>query len=203
MDIRTFNDAIAAAVRVDRAAKGIAPALFALAKSENCESKADFYAKCSAAEAFIRSAEAGELQWTEDNLPRCWIQAKSDIAAGLARGLNPNEYPNYLAFKNAKVSMNKGNDPERPEREGESDTENGSKPQAVPNSGKDSTAPMSAVPEDLKDLTRYLAPLPELSRAKVVKAITAQAKTAYDTHLAGLNKGERDKAKATAAKATG
>ncbi len=187
-----YREVMIAACDAENRVASVAASLFGLAKQ--CKSVDEFLAGCEDAEGYIQSEQAGSNRWEPDKLPRCWIQAKSNIAAGMRAGLSPAQYKSEKAFRTAKVEHNKAKKEatknERPDRDASGEPEpQGTKP----------LADIPMIPDDLREMVKYLKILPELSRAKVVKDLTKQAKQAHDTYLAGLEEGERRKAKAKVA----
>jgi len=98
----TFRGVIGAFIVAERKQQGAASDLFKLAKS--CADVTEFARKCEEAEDFYLSIEAGQMQCKE--LPRKYIQAKSDIRGGFRAGLDFRKIKSYHAMKNAKAAAN-------------------------------------------------------------------------------------------------
>lgn len=192
----TFRSVLVNAINAERSVGGVCNDLFMLAR--RCSNVTEFLAKCESEEAWAQSAEAGQSR--VDEIPTCWTQAKSDIKAAMNQGHNLNNFPSYSKMKAAKVETNRA-------RQGNPGT-NKASPAAGPHREREGVVVQSVddaikagivvdakstelLPPDLRDLIKYLRPLPELSRAKVVKDITRMAKTVHDTYFQSKAEGER------------
>lgn len=201
LKLDTFNDILVSYVELDRdfnkRAGTLSSALLALAV--NCTDAEDFLAQCKGAETWIKSGDAGTHRIPDEGkLPRAFVQARSDIAAGLRLGLNPVDFTTLSAFKTAKVNRNKASEAasnvsrkdkgdSRPSQSAERSDNDTSPEKAVP------ISPLSQVlsAKEQIALTKYLAVLPDLSRSRAVKEILRLAKAAHDTHINGVKEGER------------
>lgn len=184
--VLSTRDIMVNAVRGDRLNEGITPALFAYAKTSSGVDA--FLAGCEEAEVWIRTDAAEADKWDEPKLPRRWIEAKSNIAAGMRAGLAPVNYGNEYAMRMAKIEVNKakkGLPSESPDKEREST------PEAQ---GTVMLADMPVIPDDLTELIGYLATLPELSRQKEVRHLTNHAKQTAANHAKGSKKGQQHQA---------
>lgn len=65
-----------------------------------------FNAACKEQMQWLKSDEAGKNK--VDKIPRCFVQAKSDIIGAMKEGLNPASFKNYANLKEAKVEARKG-----------------------------------------------------------------------------------------------
>jgi hypothetical protein len=99
----TFRGVMSAAVVAERKAASVASDLFRLAR--RCENPDQFEAKCQMEEEWVISEEAGQMRCIE--IPRCWVQAKSDIRGAWKAGLDLTNFPSYYKMKAAKVEANK------------------------------------------------------------------------------------------------
>jgi hypothetical protein len=163
-----ITDAVNTETIYSKGSGSVASALFALAKS--CNSSDDFSSGCATAEKWLKSEEAGAIRLVEGGrLPRCWVQAKSNIAAGLNQGLNPNDYKTASAFKKAKVEGNKA---------AEKVAEIGVK-DALHSVTLQSDSPMSA---PMAELVAIVAKLSNQQASKMIANWTSQAKSALNKH---------------------
>ena len=70
---------------------------------------AAFDMHCKNETSWLKSPEGAQACKTKEvkKVPRSFIQAKSDIIAGMKLGLNPQDFSTYSLFKKAKVELNK------------------------------------------------------------------------------------------------
>jgi len=99
----THKGVLGAFIVAERKQQGAASDLFKLAK--RCKDQVEFIRRCEEAEDFYLSDEAGQMKIKE--LPRKYIQAKSDIKGGFKAGLDFTRIKSYHAMKNAKGEANK------------------------------------------------------------------------------------------------
>ncbi len=188
----SYNNILAESVKLERGyakrAGTLSSALLALAGS--CETAGAFIDKMNEAEAWVRTAEAGDVRLAEGiKMPRAWVQAKSDIVAGLKLGLNPVDFDSLSAFKRAKVKRNEQATTAAQVGAREQDAQPTDSTEAIAALGTKGTE--ASVPHDLIPVVKYLSVLPELSRKRTVHDMTVLAKTAHDNHLNGLEEGRR------------
>jgi hypothetical protein len=70
-----------------------------------------------------------------------------------------------------------------------------SKPERKDSPAGETTSPsVIPLPKELVEMVKYLNELPEISRAKLIKDFTKQAKTAHDMYKQGLAHAARQKA---------
>lgn len=192
----SYNNILAESVKLERSYDKIAGTLSSalLALAGSCDTAGAFIDKMNEAEAWVRTADAGDVRLAADaKMPRAWIQAKSDIVAGLKLGLNPVDFDSLSAFKRAKVKRNEAaklaSQVDARDKDGKS-----TDAEAMAASSTEGTA---GVPRDLIAIVKYLSVLPELSRKRTVHDMIVLAKTAHDNHLNGMAEGARRKAQAT------
>lgn len=64
-----------------------------------------FNAACKEHMAWLKSDEAGKHK--VDKIPRCFVQAKSDIIGAMKEGLKPQDFQSYSKLKEAKIETRK------------------------------------------------------------------------------------------------
>jgi hypothetical protein len=103
MSTLTYNAAIILAVKLDRGKANLAAHLMKLARKAS--DLTEFKRECKLAEIFIMSEDAGDYQVAD--VPQCWKQYTSDIAAGMKLELDPKRFDSFNAFRDAKIEENK------------------------------------------------------------------------------------------------
>ena len=176
----TFRSVICDFIAADRKRAGAATNLFKLARKLQADAPDTaleaFNAKCQIEEEWVLSAEAGPMQVVE--LPRSWIQAKSDIRASFNARLDLTSIQSYHSMKAKKVEVRaaKAATTTKMEREPiilesvESALESGKVVDAKSN---------MIVPHDMLEFVHICAKLSELTRSRVIKAATKSARDAY------------------------
>ena len=98
----THRGVLGAFIVAERKQQGAASDLFKLAK--RCKDVTEFTRRCEEAEDFYLSDSAGQMKVAE--LPRKYIQAKSDIRGGFRAGLVLANIKSYHAMKKLKGEAN-------------------------------------------------------------------------------------------------
>ena len=197
----TWRGVMCNAVVAERKAGAVASDLFKLA--QKCESVDEFLAKTQMEEDWVLSEEAGQMKCHE--IPRCWVQAKSDIKGAFKAGLDLTKIPSYYKMKIAKSQANKSKDggteggqdangngtqtatataEVRAADHGTTGQEREAKPQQTVAEALAAGTVVDAkstelVPADLRELVSLLAKIgkqSELRRAKLIKDWTKQAR---------------------------
>ena len=189
-EYKTFEDVLVGAVTLERdyasRFKGLASALYALAQS--CKSVDEFKDSCTAAEQWIRSDEAGSAKLEVGvDLPRAWKQAKSDIAGGMNRGLDPTKFDTYSQFKQAKADAGKAAEQVANVDKPEKDTHSMSVVDSQPDEA------MKKVLQDLVPVASCLVQLPDVQYSGALRKIKQLAETARGAHLSNQKKGGQHK----------
>ncbi len=195
----TFKSVMLEAVDVERRKAGVAGGLYALLLANRDE----WESEVKTAEAWILSSAAGEERMA--TIPTCWGQAVSDIRGGIKKGLDPDKFPTYSKFKQAKVALGKeakaddkkaddakpeansgeraSNDPRnkgdgaKREKDGEPDD---SLEEALTGGIVVYADSTEIVPSDMRQTMKYLAVLNEHQRGVTVGKIEQAAKAAHD-----------------------
>lgn len=99
----THRGVLGAFIVAERKQQGAASDLFKLA--QRCQNMIEFTRLCEEAEDFYLSDDAGQMRVQE--LPRKYIQAKSDIRGAFKAGLDLTRIKSYSAMKRDKGDANK------------------------------------------------------------------------------------------------
>lgn len=99
----THRGVLGAFIIAERKQQGAASDLFKLA--QRCQNAVEFTRLCEEAEDFYLSDDAGQMRVQE--LPRKYIQAKSDIRGAFKAGLDLTRIKSYSAMKRDKGDANK------------------------------------------------------------------------------------------------
>lgn len=188
----TFRSVMCDAVIAERKAGGVSTDLFKLAR--RCKDSDEFIAKCDMEEEWVLSSEAGPNQVTD--IPRCWVQSKSDIKGAMKAGVDLTTVTSYHKMKEKKVEVRKQ---AKEEKEGlKVHSVEGGKPGAKPDP-EAKTGPQGVeakvhtvvpLPPELIGLVKILDKLPELPRKKLLTQLEAQAKSFHDLYFQAIHNTE-------------
>lgn len=170
------------AVDVDRRSGDVRTQMFGWAQQQaTCK---EFLLKCFVEEQWVKSIAAGDSR--VESLPACWTQAKSDIKRAWEQGFEPRNFESASQHRDAKLRRGKGVAATKQERE--------RKPESGVAQLIDDGVLIDAkamLPDDLRHIARLIRPLNQLSRARVVKSMTAMARKARLDHDGNTYQGQQ------------